>query len=88
MNTDWPEFEACIRAKISSSSRQLELTAELYERILLADPHNIKRLSNILALEKLILDERFKLVALLQKYRECFDDLPISSEAASRYAWN
>jgi hypothetical protein len=71
---DWPEFEACIRAKI--------------ERILQRDPHNIKRLSNILALEKLILDERFKLLTLVQKYLQSQPAVPLPLQAETGYQWN
>jgi len=85
---DWPEFEACIRAKIERSNRQLELTGELYEHILQTDPHNIKRLSNILALEKLILDECFKLLTLVQKYLQSQPAVPLPLQAETGYQWN
>ena len=85
---DWPEFEACIRAKIERSNRQLQLTGELYERILLVDPHNTRRLNNILVLEKLILDERFRLLTLIKKYLQSRPPVPLRLQAEPRFQWN
>ena len=66
--SDWSDFQECLRQKIEDSNLQLELTGEIYARILETDPLNTRRLAGVLELEKLILASRMDLLQLLAKY--------------------